>query len=65
MFVPSNEKRDGIQITKVMKGGLAERYGLKDNDIILKVNNSEVNFQSDLQNLLFPCTFFGCNHYSD
>ena len=50
MFVPSNEKRDGIQITKVMKGGLAERYGLKDNDIILKVNNSEVNFQSDLQN---------------
>tara|TARA_B100000963_G_C22593245_1_gene656546 strand:+ start:423 stop:1013 length:591 start_codon:yes stop_codon:yes gene_type:complete len=50
MFVPSNEKRAGIQITKVMKGGLAERYGLKDNDIILKVNNSEVNFQSDLQN---------------
>jgi len=50
MFVPSNEKRDGIQITKVMKDGLAERYGLKDNDIILKVNNSEVNFQSDLQN---------------
>lgn len=50
MIVPSNDKRQGIHITKVIKGGLAERYGLKDNDIIIRVNNSEVHSQSDLQN---------------
>ena len=50
MFTPSNDKREGIHITKVIKGGLAERYGLKDNDIIIRVNNSEVHCQSDLQN---------------
>lgn len=50
MFIPSNEKKEGIHITKVIKGGLAERYGLKDNDIIIRVNNSEVHCQSDLQN---------------
>lgn len=50
MIVPSNDKRQGIHINKVIKGGLAERYGLKDNDIIIRVNNSEVHSQSDLQN---------------
>ena len=50
MIVPSNEKREGIQINKVIKGGIAERYGLKDNDIILRVDNSEVHSQSDLKN---------------
>ena len=50
MIVPSNEKREGILIHSVIKGGLAERHGLKDNDVILRVNNSEVNSQVDLQN---------------
>ena len=50
MIVPSNDKRQGIHINKVIKGGIAERYGLKDNDIILRVDNSEVHSQSDLQN---------------
>jgi hypothetical protein len=50
MIVPSNEKRKGVLIHSVIKGGLAERHGLKDNDVILRVNNSEVNSQVDLQN---------------
>jgi len=32
-------QRDGVVVTKVYKGGLGERMGLKNGDIIIKINN--------------------------
>ena len=49
MIRPSNDKKEGILIHKVIKDGLAENHGIKDNDLLIKVNNSEVNTIYDLE----------------
>ena len=49
MIQPSNDKKEGILINKVIKGGLAANHGIKDNDLLIKVNNSEVNTIYDLE----------------
>ncbi len=49
MIRPSNDKKEGILIHKVIKGGLAENHGIKDNDLLIKVNNTEVNTIYDLE----------------
>tara|TARA_B100000902_G_scaffold355432_1_gene368338 strand:+ start:108 stop:707 length:600 start_codon:yes stop_codon:yes gene_type:complete len=49
MIQPSNEKKEGILINKVIKGSIAENYGILDNDVLLKVNNTEVNTMYDLE----------------
>ena len=49
MIQPSNDKKEGILINKVIKGGLAENHGIKDNDLLIKVNNNEVNTIYDLE----------------
>ena len=49
MIRPSNDKKEGILIHKVIKEGLAENHGIKDNDLLIKVNNTEVNTIYDLE----------------
>tara|TARA_B110000238_G_scaffold196939_1_gene238569 strand:- start:39 stop:644 length:606 start_codon:yes stop_codon:yes gene_type:complete len=49
MIQPSNDKKEGILINKVIKGGLAANHGIKDNDLLIKVNNNEVNTIYDLE----------------
>ena len=49
MIRPSNEKKEGVLIHRVLKGGLAEKHGILDNDILIKVNNTEVNTMCDLE----------------
>ena len=49
MIRPSNYKKEGILIHKVIKEGLAENHGIKDNDLLIKVNNNEVNTVYDLE----------------
>ena len=49
MIQPSNEKKEGILINKVIKGSIAENYGILDNDVLIKVNNTEVNTMYDLE----------------
>ena len=49
MIQPSNEKKEGILINKVIKGSIAENSGILDNDVLLKVNNTEVNTMYDLE----------------
>ena len=49
MIQPSNDKKEGILINKVIKGSIAENYGILDNDVLIKVNNTEVNTMHDLE----------------
>ncbi len=35
-------QQKGVVVTKVMKGGLGERYGLRPGDVIIRINNAEV-----------------------
>ncbi len=35
-------QQKGVVVTKVMKGGLGERYGLKPGDVIIRINSVEV-----------------------
>ena len=49
MIQPSNDKKEGILINKVIKGSIAENYGILDNDVLVKVNNTEVNTMYDLE----------------
>jgi len=49
MIKPSNDKKEGILIHRVIKGGIAENHGILDNDLLIKVNNTEVNTIYDLE----------------
>ena len=49
MIQPSNDKKEGILIHRVIKGSIAEKHGILDNDVIIKVNNTEVNTMFDLE----------------
>ncbi len=35
-------QQKGVVVTKVMKGGLGERYGLRPGDVIIRINNADV-----------------------
>jgi len=49
MIQPSNDKKDGILIHRVIKGSIAEKHGILDNDILIKVNNTKVNTMFDIE----------------
>jgi serine protease Do len=36
-------QQKGVVVTKVMRGGLGERYGLRAGDLIIRINNAEVS----------------------
>jgi serine protease Do len=46
------KQKNGVVVTKVIKGGIGERYGLKAGDVIIKINNGEVNEKKDFQSLM-------------
>ncbi|HAR95374.1 MAG TPA: hypothetical protein DCR97_05350 [Deltaproteobacteria bacterium] len=45
-------EKSGVVVTKVTKGGIGERYGLKAGDVILKINNEELPNKEEFQNLM-------------
>jgi serine protease Do len=36
------KQKSGVVVTKVLKGGIGERYGLKAGDVIVRINDAEV-----------------------
>jgi serine protease Do len=44
--------KNGAVVTKVYKGGIGERYGLKAGDVVLKINNAEVINRNAFQILM-------------
>ncbi len=52
LLIPSNEKKQGIHIKSVCEGGLAHKSGIKNDDIILKIDDKEVHFHKELTNVL-------------
>jgi serine protease Do len=45
-------EKSGVVVTKVTKGGIGERYGLRAGDVILKINNREVSDKEGFQELM-------------
>ncbi len=45
-------QKNGVVVTKVMKGGIGDKYGLKAGDVIIKINNGEVSDKTDFQSLM-------------
>jgi serine protease Do len=45
-------EKSGVVVTKVNKGGIGERYGLKAGDVILKINNSDLPNKEEFQALM-------------
>jgi serine protease Do len=45
-------QKNGVVVTKVLKGGIGERYGLKAGDVIVRINNREVLDKKDFQALM-------------
>jgi serine protease Do len=45
-------QKNGVVVTKVIKGGIGERYGLKAGDVIIRINNGDVNEKKDFQTLM-------------
>lgn len=45
-------EKSGVVVTKVSKGGIGERYGLKAGDVILRINNSELTNKEEFQTLM-------------
>jgi serine protease Do len=46
------KQKNGVVVTKVMKGGIGDKYGLKAGDVIIKINNGEVSDKTDFQSLM-------------
>ncbi len=46
------KQTSGVVVTKVIKGGMGERYGLKPGDVIIKINNGDVTDKQDFQTLM-------------
>jgi len=40
-------ERDGIVVTKIYKGGLGEKCGLRTGDVIIKINNNAISNKKD------------------
>ena len=45
-------QKNGVVVTKVMKGGIGDRYGLKAGDVIIKINNGDVTDKTDFEALM-------------
>jgi serine protease Do len=45
-------EKTGVVVTRVYKGGIAERYGLRPGDVILKINNGETADKEQFQELM-------------
>jgi S1-C subfamily serine protease len=45
-------QKNGVVVTKVTKGGIGERYGLKAGDVIIKINNADVADRKGFQSLM-------------
>ena len=46
------KQKNGVVVTKVIKGGIGDRYGLKAGDVIIKINNGEVTDKTAFQSLM-------------
>jgi serine protease Do len=44
--------KDGVIVTKVFRGGVGDKFGLKPGDVILKINDSEVSGKRGFQSLM-------------
>jgi len=45
-------EKDGIVVTKVNRGGIAERCGLRTGDVIIKINNNPLKNKNDFDTLM-------------
>jgi serine protease Do len=45
-------EKSGVVVTKVNKGGIGERYGLRAGDVILRINNEELPNKEEFQTLM-------------
>lgn len=45
-------EQGGLQVTEITEGSLAERYGLRKNDVIIGVNRTRVNSMAELRESL-------------
>ncbi len=45
-------EKGGVVVTKVTKGGIGERYGLRAGDVIIKINDREVADKEQFQTLM-------------
>jgi serine protease Do len=43
---------NGVVVTKVFRGGIGEKYGLRPGDVIIKINDAEVSGRSSFQSLM-------------
>lgn len=44
--------KKGVIVTKVLKGGIGERFGLRIGDVILKINNSDADDKAGFDSLM-------------
>jgi serine protease Do len=44
--------KNGVVVTRIYKGGIGERYGLRAGDVILKINNRETMDKEHFQSLM-------------
>ena len=51
------ESSSGVIVKKVLDGGAADKAGLKDGDVLLKVNGKSVKNLKNAMNLLANCEF--------
>ena len=52
IYLKSKNSGDSTKVLTIQKGSIAEKNGIKANDIILKVNNMEVKNQDEITNLI-------------
>ena len=45
-------EKNGVVVSKVLRGGIGERYGLRSGDVILKINNADVADKERFQSLM-------------
>lgn len=45
-------QQKGVVVTKVMRGGLGERYGLRAGDVVIRINNAEVSDKNSFTALM-------------
>jgi serine protease Do len=46
------KETNGVVVTKVFRGGIGEKYGLRPGDVILKINDAEVSGRDSFQSLM-------------
>lgn len=45
-------QKNGVVVTKVFKGGIGEKYGLRAGDVIVRINDGEVSDKKEFQSLM-------------